>query len=177
LGSGDELTRSGVPTIGPKIRWAPTAKLPNFSVQSQFWIPLGNDLESDENFVFLDWNEATWWTQFFNDFTLNDNFSLFTEVDFQWEDIGDFDRISTPATVILSYFPNPKTTLYALTGYAPRWASGDFDYFAQAGVGAKYQVTPDFEVELLYTGFTDTNLRENNGDAATFNLGMRFSLF
>jgi hypothetical protein len=178
LGSQDDANnRSGFTNAGPKIRWAPTAKLPNFSIQSQFWIPIGSDLGQTATQPYIDWDGSTWLTQFFNDFTLNDKFSLFTEVDITFEDIGGIDRFSTSAVGILSYFPTPKTTIYVLGNYTPRWQDGNTDYFAQAGVGAKYQITSDVEVELLYTAFTDKSLQENNGSAATYNLGFRFSLF
>ncbi len=168
--------RDGFTQVGPKIRWAPTAALPNFSVQSSFTFPLGSNLEGTNDQPYIDWDGATWFTQLFNDFTLNDNFSVFTEVDVVLEDIGqgDLNRFSTPGTVIFSYFPNPKTTFYTLASYSPFWQE-NYDYFAQAGVGAKYQITPDFEVELLYTGFTNQFLIETGGDAATFNIGVRYS--
>ncbi|MEO0341134.1 MAG: hypothetical protein AAF242_18210, partial [Bacteroidota bacterium] len=151
--------------------------LPNFSIQSAFWFPIGEDLEGNGELPFIDWNGATWWTQFFNDFTLSPNFSLFTEIDVLWEDIGNVEngalnRVSTPATAILSYFPNPKTTLYGLTSFSPFWQT-EFDYFAQAGVGAKYQFNRNFEVEVLYTAFTNDFLQQNNGNASTFNIGIR----
>lgn len=168
--------RDGFTQIGPKIRWAPTSALPNFSVQSSFTFPLGSDLEGTSDQPYIDWDGATWFTQLFNDFTLNDKFSVFTEVDVVLEDIGqgDLNRFSTPGTVIFSYFPTPKTTFYALTSYSPYWQE-NYDYFAQAGVGTKYQITSDFEVELLYTGFTNQFLRNTGGDAATFNIGIRYS--
>jgi len=178
---GDASThREGISTIGPKIRWAPIPKWGNFSVQSALWFPVGNDLEGTANLPFFDWNGPTFWTQVFNDFTLGNRFSLFTEIDVLWEDIGNsengaFNRVSTPVTVIGSFFPNPKTTLYALSGYSPYWTP-NFDYFAQAGVGAKYQFTPKFELEALYTLFTNGFLQENNGRASTLNLGVRFNL-
>ncbi|MEO0581808.1 MAG: DUF547 domain-containing protein [Bacteroidota bacterium] len=173
------VTRQGITSIGPKIRWAPTAKLPNFSIQSAFWFPVGENLQGNGQLPFIDWDGATWWTQFFNDFPLGNNFSLFTEIDFMIEDIGsraegDINRISTPATVILSYFPNPQTTFYFLNGVSPYWQQ-DFDYFAQSGLGFKYQFTRKFEVELLYTAFTNEFLQENNGRASTFNFGLRFN--
>ena len=155
----DGSSRSGITSFGPKIRWAPFEKLPNFSVQSAFWFPIGEDLEGNGELPFIDWNGSTWWTQFFNDFPIGSNFSLFTEVDVLWEDIGSqengaLNRVSTPATAIISYFPNPKTTLYALGSYSPFWQE-NFDYFAQAGLGAKYQVNRNLEFELLYTAFTN----------------------
>lgn len=170
-------TRQGITSVGPKIRWAPTSALPNFSIQSTFSIPVGKDLEGTADEPYIDWDGSTWWTQFFNDFTIGDRFSLFSEVDVLIEDIGDeadLNRFSTPVTAILSFFPNPKTTLYVLGSYSPYWQK-EFDYFAQAGVGAKYQVSSDFEIELLYTGFTNGFLQSVNGQASTFNIGFRYS--
>ena len=168
--------RTGITNFGPKIRWAPVPSLENFSVQSAIWIPIGQDLEGSGEKPYIDWDGASWNTQFFNDFDLGSSFSLFTEIDFLWEDIGqnDLNRVSTPVIAILSYFPNAKTTIYALSGFSPYWQR-NFDYFAQAGIGAKYQVTPNLEFEALYTGFTNGFLAENNGRAATFNLGVRVS--
>jgi len=178
-GSTSDL-RQGVTTIGPKIRYAPFESLPNFSVQSAFWISTRNDWEGVNERPFLDWNGSSWFTQFFNDIPLGSSFSVFTEVDLFWEDIGavstgHLNRFSTPVTVIGSYFPNPKTTLYVLTNYSPFWQR-EFDYFAQAGLGAKYQFTPKFELELLYNYFTNAFLIENQGRAATYNMGVRFNL-
>ena len=63
--------------------------MPNFSIQSAFWFPLGNNRTGDEESTFLDFEGAVWYTQLSNDFRLGNNFSLFTELDFLLEDIGD----------------------------------------------------------------------------------------
>lgn len=176
----NDVSRNGsrheLATIGPKIRWAPVPKWGNFSIQSGLWFPLRNDLEGTAELPYVDWNGPTWWTQVFNDFTIGSRFSLFTEIDFLWEDMGgedqDLNRMSTPATVIFSYFPEPKTTLYVLNGFSPFWAP-DLDYFYQGGVGAKYQFTRNFELEFLYTYFTNSFLQEQNGRASTINFGIR----
>lgn len=171
-------SRQGFTNVGPKVRIAPVPKWSNFSIQSALWIPIGNNLETDPNGVYIDWNKPTFVTQLFNDFTIGTRFSLFTELDFFAEDFGgeagDSNRFSTPATTILSYFPNPKTTIYALGSYSPFWQS-NFDYFYQAGIGAKYQFTPDFEIELLVTDFTSKFLADSGGQAATFNIGFRYT--
>lgn len=174
-----ESRRQGFTNVGPKIRWAPFDKLPNFSVQSALWIPIGQDLEGNATQPYIDWSGTSWNTQFFNDITLNSHWTVFTEIDVLIEDIGNvaagaLNRFSTPATVIFSYFPNPKTTIYALGNYSPFWGN-EFDYFVQAGLGAKYQVTPKFELEALVTDFSNKFLANNNGQAATFNLGIRIS--
>jgi hypothetical protein len=181
--ANDDQFRQGITTIGPKIRWAPVPKWGNFSIQSTLWIPLEKDLEGiydqgENNKIYADWNSPTFWTQIFNDFSLGSNFSLFTEVDFLWEDLGgnedDFNRISTPATLILSYFPNPKTTLSALGGFSPYYLD-EFDYFYQAGAGLKYQFNRKFELEFLYTHFRNQSLLADNGKASTLNFGIRFN--
>lgn len=187
-------TRSGVTGFGPMLRWAPVPKWENFSIQSSYTFAIGEELKGNESQPFIDWNGAVWNTQFFNDFPLGDNLSLFTEIDFIWEDIGSdkpsqgvyFDnKTTTPITVILSYFPNSKTTIYALTGYAPSWSLENelgesgltlSDYFYQGGIGGKYQFTPKFEIELLYSDFTTKFLKDSEGQAATYNLGLRFNL-
>ena len=179
LGDGPDR-RQGITAVGPQIRYAPFEGLPNFSIQSAFLFATGSDLAGSNDQPYIDWNGSSWNTQFFNDFSLGNSFSLFTEIDVLLEDIGakedgHINRFSTPATVILSYFPNPKTTLYALSGFSPYWQS-DFDYFAQGGFGAKYQFTPKLELELLYTAFTNKFLSDTGGKAATYNLGLRFNL-
>jgi len=175
FGSGTAAShRSGITAIGPRIRFAPFKALKNFSIQTTVSFPVGSELEGDGNRPYIDWNAATFNTQLFNDHSIGSNFSLFTELDIIVEDIGSLSRFSTPATVILSYFPNKKTTVYALGGYSPYWQS-DFDYFAQGGIGVKYQVSPSFEIELLATEFSNKFLASNNGDAATYNIGFRYS--
>jgi hypothetical protein len=181
LGGSDAFSsRSGVTAFGPMIRYAPVPKWENFSIQSSFVFPIGEDLTGNSDQPFIDWNGATWWTQLFNDIAIGDNFSLFTELDFLIEDIGSRDdgrlnRFSTPATLILSYNPIPNLTLYTLGSYSPFWQE-NFDYFAQAGVGVKYQLNPDFELELLYSDFTSQFLADTGGQAATYNFGIRFNL-
>ena len=181
LGSSEAVsTRQGITAFGPQIRYAPVEKWTNFSIQSSFVFAIGDELKGSATQPFIDWNGATWNTQFFNDFPIGTNFSLFTEIDVLIEDIGSsadgfINRLSTPATLILSYNPNPKTTLYTIGGFSPFWES-TFDYFYQYGVGAKYQFTPNFELELLVTDFTNKFLSDTGGQAATFNLGIRYNI-
>lgn len=176
LGSSDAASaRQGITAFGPQIRYAPVEKWTNFSIQSSFVFPIGTDLAGNATQPYIDWNGATWNTQFFNDKSIGTNFSLFTELDVLIEDIGGINRFSTPATLIFSYNPNSKTTLYTIGGFSPYWQS-KFDYFLQGGVGAKYQFTPNLELELLVTDFTNKFLADTGGQAATFNLGVRFNI-
>ena len=180
--NGEATTsRSGLVSIGPKVRIAPFEQLPNFSVQSALWIPLGDDLTGAATGQrFLDWDGPTWFTQFFNDFPIGDKFSAFAEVDVLLEDIGAeedgrINRFSTPVTGIFSFFPTQQLTLYGLASYSPFWQE-DFDYFYQVGGGVKYQFTPKFELELLATAFDNEFLSSVGGTASTLNLGVRVNL-
>jgi len=179
LSEGGTFSRTAISGFGPKVRIAPFNNLPNFSIQSALWIPLADNLEGGDGARFTDWNNATWFTQVFNDFPIGNNFSFFAELDIVLEDIGgeedDFNRFSTPVTGIFSYFPTPKATLYGLASYSPFWQE-DYDYFYQLGAGAKYQFTPKFEVELLATAFDNGFLNSVDGNAGTVNLGIRINL-
>ena len=171
--------RSGITAFGPQIRYAPVKKWANFSIQSSIAFPIGSDLSGNSELPYIDWDGITWNTQFFNDFSIGTNFSLFTEIDLLFEDIGRVEnghanRVSTPATLIFSYNPNRKTTLYTLAGFSPFWQA-PFDYFIQGGLGLKYQFTPKVELELLVTDFTNRFLANSGGQATTSNLGLRFN--
>ncbi len=173
-------SRSGLTAFGPQIRYAPVPSWENFSIQSSFVLPIGSDLAGSDSQPYIDWTGATWNTQIFNDFPIGTNFSLFTELDLLLEDIGSssnghINRFSTPVTLIFSYNPNRKTTIYTIGGFSPYWQS-TFDYFVQGGLGAKYQFTPKLELELLYTKFTNRFLLDTGGQAATYNLGFRFNI-
>lgn len=167
--------RTGITGIGPRIRWAPIPEWSGFSLQSTFTFAVGDNLEGTADQPFIDWNNNIFWTQFFYDKSIGTRFSFFAELDVIWEDIGDADRVTFPATVIFSYFPDKKVTLYTLAGYAPT-LTPDFDYFHQLGLGTKYQVTRRFEIELLYTRFQTKFVKSLNGNAGTYNLGLRFTL-
>jgi len=175
---GDGVShRQGLTAFGPQIRYAPNPNWPNFSIQSSYVFAIGEDLEGSSTQPYIDWTGATWWTQFFNDVAIGNSFSLFTEIDLLIEDIGkdNLNRVSTPVTLILSYNPTSKLILYTIGGFSPYWQS-EFDYFTQAGLGAKYQFTPNLELELLYTDFSNKRLNDTGGQAATYNLGFRFNI-
>lgn len=168
--------RSGITGIGPMIRWTPVQKWSGFSMQSTFTIPVGESLAGNGNdLTFIDWNGSILFNQFFYDRSIGTQFALFTELDLVVEDIGNSWRTSTPATIIFSYFPVKKWTLYGLLGYAPVFQK-PYDYYHQAGLGTKYQITRKLELELLYVSFRTRFVKANNGVANTFNFGVRGTL-
>ncbi len=172
--------RQAITNFGPQIRWAPKPEWQNFSIQSRLVFPIGRNLSGGEGKQYIDWQGPSLFNQFFNDFSIGTRFSLFTEIGIHWEDIGRLsqgriNQVSTPLTAILSFSPNSKTIIYALGGFSPFYRI-PFDYFMQGGIGGKYQFTRNVELELLYTGFTNTFLLANDGGAATYNVGFRFNI-
>jgi hypothetical protein len=175
-------SRAGVTGLGVQVRLAPVPAWRNFSIQSTFNFAVGVELDGDNGEPYIDWDGPIWNSQFFNDLSIGNSFSLFTEIDFLIEDIGGGGFISTPVTVIFSYLPDPKVTLYTLSSYSPKWQK-EYDFFYQLGLGAKYQFTPKMELELIYTGFRnkyilgkDDKGNSRDGKAATYNLGFRFNI-
>lgn len=169
--------RQRVSAFGPQIRWAPFKSLSNFSIQSSFTFPIGQDLSGGSSSPFLDWSGPVFVTQFFNDKSIGDKFSLFTEIDLWIEEIGGSEkanRVSTPMTVIFSWFPKKNFTVYGLVGYSP-YIEAPYDYFTQLGMGVKYQLSPQFEIEVLATDFSNRYLNSISGSAATYNIGFRYS--
>lgn len=184
--------RTGISAFGPRVKYAPFRNYGNISVQHTLYIPFGKNLQSDGELGFLDWDGLTFLTQFFYDQQIGREFGLFAELDVNFENIdgrvfggdeGTYYQISTPMTLIGSWYANKSITVYALTGSAPQWGfsyqgavDGNRDKtvfyapFSQYGLGFKYLFGERFQAELLYTSFhngTGTN-------ASTMNLGLRY---
>ncbi len=183
-----DANRWGISGFGPKIKIAPFRKLPNLSVQSTFLFPLAQDLESRKSdatdpFLFLAFDRYLWLTQFFYDQSIGSNWQLFLQTAFWYSIVRDSfvnnNFLDTQFNGFLSYFPSSRWTVYGMLEYFPRHY--DFQtqmaqpfniYFAQAGLGAKYQLIPQLlELELLYSNFFMGS--PDNGAGQTFNFGVR----
>lgn len=170
----NDKNRTTISALGPKIKWNPLKSVPKLSVQSALWIPVAKQLEGTP---WLDWQRYTSWTQFFFDKPIGNKYQLFTELDllFRVPELGSNLGLkqtifSTPASVFFSYFPTSKSTIYAQIQYAPTlsdWPS----YYTQAGLGGKYQLFPQLQVEASYTNFFAGHTQ---GAGATFNVGLRY---
>lgn len=185
--------RTGLTAFGPKIKYAPFRKYGNISVQHTLYFPMGSQREGTEELGFIDWDGLSMLNQFFYDQQLGDAFGLFVEADFNLENInrksfggeeGTYFQISTPLTMIGSWYVSKSSTFYALMGSAPQWGfsyqgadeNGDrastvfYNPFSQYGLGFKYLIGESLQIELLYTTF-------HNGTgtkAETMNLGLRY---
>ncbi|MEO9967535.1 MAG: hypothetical protein ABJF11_17190 [Reichenbachiella sp.] len=167
--------------IGPTIKFVPLSDRGNFSIQSTFLIPLNG--EQLENPRFINHNRRTWWTQFFYDHSMSTKWNLFFEVDLLYrfkEDPSQNNFFRVPVSTIVSYFASSKWTIYSNLQYAaaygrlPGVESVDFGrmrWFTQLGVGTKYLLLDNLELELSYANFLWSR-RDGAGEA--FNFGLRW---
>ena len=181
-----DFTRTAFTAFGPKIKFSPFKNNPDFSIQSALWFPIAKDSESDFlNKPWIDWNRITSWTQFFYSQNLNNKWQLFYEIDvlgrfslpasYYQTNTAKGNLISLPSSFFVNYFSSSKSTIYGMLQYAPTFGLNssityDWDYF-QGGIGAKYQLTKYFQVELLYSSFF---MAKNNGAGRTYNVGLRY---
>ncbi|RNC92622.1 MAG: hypothetical protein ED555_05975 [Allomuricauda sp.] len=176
-GSTERRSTSGLTSIAPSIKVVPFKNVGNFSILSSLSIPL-IDSEVDDNGVFLDQKGFTWQNRFFYDYTFpGKKWQLFSEINSEYN-FGDQDEsfannsLRLTPGVFLSYFPSSKFTVLVLGQHTELIDLGNnfSQNFTALGGGAKYQLTDELNVEVLYTNFVrgrDTGLGE------TFNIGLR----
>jgi len=186
-GSTERRTTSGITSIAPAIKFVPFKNVGNFSILSAFSIPLISQ-EVADNGVFLDQDGFTWQNRFFYDYTFpGKKWQLFTEINSEYnfgkDAVQDANGITVEGSfannslrltpgVFLSYFPSSKFTVLVLGQHTELIDLGNnfSQNFTALGGGAKYQLTKELNLEVLYTNFVsgrDTGLGE------TFNIGLR----
>lgn len=174
-------TRNGLTAFGPKIKFSPLEKVPDFSIQSAVWLPIA---EESEMGAWIDWNRLTSWTQIFYAQNLNSKWQLFYEADvlarfsmpasFYNNETLRGNIISFPASFFVNYFSSSKSTVYAMTQYASTHDLETMDFlwdYAQVGLGGKYQLTSSLQLELLFSHFFTA---KNSGAGQTYNVGLRY---
>lgn len=170
-------SRTALSYIGPKVKLSPFKKLEFFSIQSTLFIPVAGDLQGAEtNRPWLTHNGFQWWNQFFYDLKLSEKFRMFFEFDtfisLDREFNKDNNSILTPVKTFLSFFPTKKITVYTLAEFGPSWGNSKINsYYSQLGIGTKYQLIKNLELELMYSKFP---VGKNSGVGSTLNLGIRF---
>ncbi|MDC7994230.1 hypothetical protein [Altibacter sp. HG106] len=168
--------RSGFTSIAPAVKFVPFNNVGNFSIQSAFFFPLV-DNETEEG-VFLDQNGYLWQNRLFYDHTFPGNhFQLFTELNTELNfgpQANSFanDSLRLTPGLFFSYFPSASFTVLALVQHSQLInINNNFSQdFTAVGGGAKYQLTKELNLELLYTQFVRGT---NTGLGKTFNLGLR----
>ncbi|WP_431157457.1 hypothetical protein [Winogradskyella poriferorum] len=180
--------RSGFTSFAPAIKFNPIKSIGNFTIQSAIHIPLVDNEEEDFVFdfdndgnldgVFLDQNGYIFQNRFFYDYSFSDgNWQLFTELNteysFKEETSFASNSLRLMPGVFLSYFPSSKFTVLGFVQHL-QLISFETEGFEQdatiLGAGAKYQLTDELNVELLYSNFVRGN---STGLGQTFNIGLR----
>lgn len=184
-------SRVGITSAGIRLKVQPFKQVADFSIQSTFSIPTIKHPEglytnnTEDDLYWADWDRYTWWNQFFYSKTWGD-FQLFTELDlwfrFKRND-SQIGMLDLPVSAFFSYFPTKKITFYAMTQHVHRYTNNidpnnpnvtdwvvPMNYTA-SGVGFKYQILSNLNLELLYTNFWRGR---NSGLGNTFNLGIKF---
>ncbi|NNE15315.1 MAG: DUF547 domain-containing protein [Saprospiraceae bacterium] len=185
------FSRAGISGIGPRIKYQPFKNKGHINfLHSIYFVPVDN-AEGNSEFGYFDFENLQIFNNVFIEKELSVKKRLFFDIGFHIENIRlgvqrNFNhtmQIQLPVTAIYSYFPNPKTTFYALANvaakpiftYAPNKDTNiKIDGYAQLGLGAKYYVTEFLELEILYTYFAD---QTPGRFANTFNIGLRFFKF
>ncbi|MEM1123216.1 MAG: DUF547 domain-containing protein [Bacteroidota bacterium] len=144
--------RFGASHIGPKIKVHPFQKNRNFSLQQTLYVPI--DQEVDGQFISF--------TQLFYDKLIGTQTQLFVEASL-WSPLQPTFRVDPFFKVFYSYFPTSRWTVYGMVGLP-----------SEVGVGTKYLVAKNFEIELLYTNYALQRIAIKDRVAQTFNLGFRF---
>ncbi|MCH2229882.1 MAG: DUF547 domain-containing protein [Crocinitomicaceae bacterium] len=190
LYKNNDSSRVGLTNVGLRIKVQPFKAVSDFTIQSTLSMPTikhpeGLSSNTEPNLYWADWDRITWWNQLFYTKTFGD-FQLFTELDFLFRfknNKSQIGMLDLPASVFISYFPTNKITMYAMTQHVHRYTN-DIDAnnpeitdwvipsnYTASGLGFKYQLTPDFNAELLYTNFWRAR---NAGLGSTFNLGLKY---
>ena len=186
-------SRVGITSAGLRVKVQPFKNVADFSIQSTFSLPTIKHPEglynesalADQNLYWADWDRYTWWNQIFYTKTWGD-FQLFAEIDFLFRfkrNENQIGMLDLPTSFFLSYFPTKRITLYAMTQHVHRYTNNiDPDNpavtdwvipmnYTASGLGFKYQVLSNLNIELLYTNFWRGR---NSGLGNTFNLGIKF---
>lgn len=183
---GASFSETVVSSIGPRVKFNVSKKIPRLSVQSTLLIPTSSKLQ--ETF-FIAHDRVTWFTQLFYDRNLGKNFQVFLEADFlfrnnQVDRGNDEDKINsffrTPVSAFLSYFPTSKSTIYVFGQHSNRYEViengmqeqfGLSQWYTQVGAGGKYQLTQSLGIEVSYSNFV---LSRADGAGYNVNLGLRY---
>ena len=189
----NDTMRAGVAYVAPKIKISPFKGNNNFSIQSTFIVSSAKNPEGysnpdgtgNGNLYWIEWDRIVWWNQlFYSKSFANDKLQLFTELDLLFrfaKTEGQTSHLDLPASVFLSWFPTKKSTIYVMSQHVPRfvyntglpeitdWVIGS--NYTQSGIGAKYQILPSVNLELLYTNFWRSI---NGGQGETFNIGVKY---
>ena len=174
-------SRVGITSVGLRLKFQPLKKVKNFTFQSTFLAPTIKTPEGNSSLYWADWARLTLWNQFFYTKSFNPKLQLFLEADllFRFKIYSNqINMLDVPVSAFLSYFPTKKITFYAMSQHLNRLAKpnepNDWvipSNYTLSGLGFKYQVTHNLNIELLYNNFWRA---KNAGLGNTFNIGIKY---
>ena len=149
------LTRNqiGLSHLGPKIKFHPVKKWSNVTLQQTLYIPIQKHVDG----------QTVSFTQLFIDKKLNDKNFLFIEASL-WTTVAPDFRVLPLIKGFYSYLPTERWTVYAMTTLP-----------VEFGLGTKYRILPDLEIELLYTKYLPIEKILGDRNAMTMNIGVRWT--
>ncbi len=149
------LTRNqiGLSHFGPKIKFHPVKKWTNVTLQQTLYIPIQKHVDG----------QTVSFTQLFIDKKLNDKNFLFIEASL-WTTVAPDFRVLPLIKGFYSFLPTERWTVYAMTTLP-----------VELGLGTKYRLTPDLELEFLYTKYLPIEKILGDRNALTFNVGVRWT--
>jgi hypothetical protein len=166
--------RTALSQFGPKVKISPFKTFKKLTFQSTFLIPMVSDLDGSdsENSPYLDVDGIQWWTQVFYDYSIDTEFLLYLESGLFFRFDSKSEDFFIPVKAFLNYYPSQEWTIYFPVEFTSFWKELSISaHYAQLGFGGKYQLTSNFELEILYTKFI---FGKSQGAGATYNLGIRF---
>ena len=170
--------RTAVSLAGPSVRFVPSRKVSNFSIQTTLLFPTARNMESvDSDETWLEFDRLFLLVQLYYDKVISSNVFFFLEQDVQFRIDKKFDPdkiiLATPIKGFIGSFLGKKWGGYVVVEFAPFWGNERvFEaYYSQVGVGSKIQVAKKWELDLVYTLFP---IVKNTGQGMTFNLGIRY---
>jgi len=154
---------SSVSHLGPRVRFAPFKKFP-LAFEQAFYFPINNLPTNIDPSI-------TWVTQIFYDKQFNPKLGLFIALTF-WQPlvVGQKFKFQVPyLKAFFSWYATSRFTMYATTTSFTEW-----------GAGAKFLITPKFEIQAMYTyyvpipGLAELYTGTGAKNVMTFNIGIRY---
>ncbi|MBK6699838.1 MAG: hypothetical protein IPG55_08030 [Saprospiraceae bacterium] len=171
------------------------AKFKHFSLNHSLSLPLGRDLSGQNGKDYIDWNGIGWTSEIYYS-NYYKRLQIFSSLGIQFENIerSVFRKNQSSYLVIgipVSFLPgikiNEKHFVYLLSqATIIRWSisknyynnqvhrSTFADAYYQIGIGYKWFILPQFEIEPIATLFFDNP--DKSTKAYTLNLGLRYYL-
>lgn len=179
--TNSSTSRVGITSVGLRLKFQPIKTIKNFTFQSTLLVPTIKSAEGNSNLYWADWSRITMWNQFFYTKDFNPKLQLFLEADllFRFKIYSNqASMLDIPISGFLSYFPTKKVTFYIMSQHLNRFVKVNepFDWvipsnYTLSGLGFKYQLTHNLNIELLYNNFWRA---KNAGFGNTLNFGVKY---